>query len=106
MKVTGTGPGSTERTGGASGSRAVGANSEKRSPGRASEIESGVSDKVAISSRARDTARAKELAHSAPEMNNEERIARLKAAIEGGSYHADADKIADKLVDDHLFNSL
>jgi anti-sigma28 factor (negative regulator of flagellin synthesis) len=30
----------------------------------------------------------------------------LKAAIEGGSYKVDADKVADKLVDEHLFGGI
>ena len=33
---------------------------------------------------------------------NEEKVARLKAAIQNGSYKVDAEKIADKMVDEHI----
>jgi negative regulator of flagellin synthesis FlgM len=57
--------------------------------------------KTDISARGKEFARAKEVASGAPDVR-EEKIAELKRRIEAGHYHVDADKIADKLVDDHL----
>jgi negative regulator of flagellin synthesis FlgM len=56
---------------------------------------------ASISSKARDLASAKAAATSAPDVR-EERIAELKRKIASGSYHVDADKVADRLVDDHI----
>lgn len=108
MKVNGTGPGSTEQArniGGSSGAQTIGGAKDKRNPGRTSRAEGDITEKVAISGRAKDAAKAKELAMSAPD-TDEMRIAKLKSVIEGGNYKIDADKIADKLVDEHLFNSI
>ena len=66
-------------------------------------------DKVEISERAkvnvRDTAKAKELAKAAPDVD-EAKVAKLKAAIKNGSYKVDEDAIADRMVDDHLSFSI
>ena len=61
-------------------------------------------DKVAISSGAKDFAKAKEIASSAPDVD-EAKVARLKSAIDSGNYKIDTEKLADKLVDQHLFSS-
>ena len=108
MKVTGTTQGSLERASDLSKTSGAGALSgakEKRRSTRAPEIESGITDNVAISTRAKDAAKAKELASSAPDVD-EAKIARLKAAIQSGGYKVDAEKIADRLVDEHLNNSV
>lgn len=103
MKVTGNGPSSAEKT--REGSRAGGASAitgkDKRGSGRGEEIGSETSEKVAISARAKDVAKAMEAARSAPDID-EAKVARFKSAIQNGSYKADSDKIADRLVEDHL----
>ncbi len=54
-----------------------------------------------ISTQAKDMAKAKSVAASAPEVR-EERIAELKRRIESGEYKVNAEAVADKMVDDHL----
>lgn len=56
---------------------------------------------ASISSKARELASAKAVANSAPDVR-EDKIAALKQRIASGAYHVDADKIADRLVDDHI----
>ena len=104
MKVTGSTPGTTDRARdvtGTGGSEQVGGAKERRRGSKTPAPGSEVTEKVAISGKARDTARAKELATAAPDID-ETKVARLRAAIQGGSYSVDADQIADKLVDEHL----
>jgi negative regulator of flagellin synthesis FlgM len=108
MKVNGSGPGSidTARTiSGAGSAQTVTQSKERKDRSGMANIDSGVSDKVAISGRAKEAARVKELATSASDVD-EARIAKLRAAIEGGSYKMNAEAIADKLVDEHLFNTI
>lgn len=104
MKVNGTGPGSTDKARdvtGTSGAGAIGAPKNNRRGGKTDGVSSNVAERVAISSKAKDAAKAQEAARSAPDVD-EAKVARLKAAIQGGSYKVDADKIADRLVDEHL----
>ncbi|MEW6056014.1 MAG: flagellar biosynthesis anti-sigma factor FlgM [Bdellovibrionota bacterium] len=106
MKVPGTPTGSPERArniSNAGNTGAVAPSKERKQGGTpVADVDSKYADKVAISGRAKDAARAKEVASSAPDVD-EAKVARLKAAIEGKSYNIDADKIADRLVDEHLF---
>lgn len=108
MKVNNSSSGSTEKlrdSVGTTGTGAVNGNREKRPPMRSPEAGgSEYSEKVAISGKARDIAKAREAASSAPDID-EARVARLKAAIQNGSYKVDAEKVADRLVDDHLATS-
>lgn len=102
MKVSGTGPSSTENVRGTGGASAATEVREKRRGGKppgAGDIGSG--DKVSISSKAKDVAKATKIAKAAPDVD-EEKVARLKAAIQSGTYSVDADKIADRLVDEHM----
>lgn len=104
MKVTGTGPGSTDLArdvNGAGSAAAVTSNKERRRATIAPEVDSGVSDKVAISGKAKEAAKAKAVAVAAPDVN-EDKVAKLKAAVQNGTYRVDADKVADRLVDDHI----
>ncbi|MBI3544812.1 MAG: flagellar biosynthesis anti-sigma factor FlgM [Deltaproteobacteria bacterium] len=104
MKVTGSGAGPADRAGdigGAGKAGGVGAGSEKRRPGKSEEAGSDSSEKVAISSRARDIAKAKEAVGSGGDVD-EAKVAKFRAAIQNGSYKVDADKVADKMVDEHL----
>lgn len=57
--------------------------------------------KAEVSNRAREMATAKAAATAAPE-TREEKIAALKARIAEGKYKVDNQKVADRLVDDHV----
>ena len=54
-----------------------------------------------ISSKAKDMAKAKQIASDAPDVR-EAKIAELKEQIQNKKYNVGADAIADKLVDDHM----
>ena len=54
-----------------------------------------------ISAKAREFAKAQEVAASAPDVR-EEKIAELKRRIQSGSYSVDPNAIADRMVNDHL----
>lgn len=54
-----------------------------------------------ISTKARDLAKAKQVATEAPDVR-ESRIAELREKIQNKTYNVSADAIADRLVDDHL----
>lgn len=66
---------------------------------KSAQIES--SDKVQVSSRGKDVAKAKAIAMSTPDVD-EEKVEKLRAQIQSGSYKVDSDKVADKMVDHHL----
>jgi negative regulator of flagellin synthesis FlgM len=67
---------------------------------RASELSEKTSTdaKVNIPEGVKDFSRIKKAAMSAPEADNSEKIARLKAQIAAGSYEMDYDAIADKIL--------
>jgi negative regulator of flagellin synthesis FlgM len=54
--------------------------------------------KVSIPDGIKDFSRIKKAASSAPEVDNSEKIARLKAQIQAGSYEVDYDALADKIL--------
>lgn len=54
-----------------------------------------------ISARGKEFAKAKAIAESVPDIR-EERIAKLKEKIAAGKYKVDADKLAEKMVDEHM----
>lgn len=60
--------------------------------------------KVALSERAQDMKKIKEVAMRAPDVNAE-KVKKLQALIDGGNYKVDAGKVADKMVDSHLMMS-
>lgn len=62
----------------------------------------GVSDatKVNLSNRAQDIKKAKDIAMSTPDIN-EEKVARLQKLIDSGEYKTDAAAIAGKMLDEH-----
>ena len=74
------------------------ATNEARKTGYAEETDS--SAKSEISSRAKDFAKAREVAASAPDVR-EEKVAELKRRIQSGMYKVDADAIADRMIQDH-----
>ena len=56
---------------------------------------------VNVSERAQMMSKAKEIA-SSPMTVDEAKVARLQKMIDEGTYKVDADKIADRLVEEHL----
>ena len=57
--------------------------------------------KVEMSSRARDIARAKDIAmNSSPDID-EAKVARLQAMIDKGNYKVNAEAVAERLLDEH-----
>lgn len=69
-------------------------------PDRASEITDRTSAdaKVAIPEGVKDFSRIKKAATNAPDVDNSEKIARLKAQIQAGTYEVDYDGLADKIL--------
>lgn len=67
---------------------------------RASELSQKTSTdaKVSIPEGIKDFSRIKKAAMSAPDVDNSEKIARLKAQIAAGSYEVDYDGLADKIL--------
>ena len=57
--------------------------------------------KVELSTRAQDMKRIKEIASSAPDID-EAKVAKFQKMIDEGKYKVDAEAVADKMVDDHL----
>ncbi len=66
---------------------------EARAAERADDV-----DQAGISERARELSHANEMVASAPE-DRELRVQALRAAIENGKYHLDADVVAKKLME-------
>ncbi|MEN9724022.1 MAG: hypothetical protein RJB38_2008 [Pseudomonadota bacterium] len=67
-------------------------------------VDSGAT-KAEISSKAKDLAKAKEVAGQAPDVR-EDKIAELKARIAAGKYEVNAQAVADRLVDEHLSSGI
>jgi negative regulator of flagellin synthesis FlgM len=74
----------------------------KSNPNGASSTATQSSDaRAEISGRAREFARAKEVAMAAPDVRSD-RVAELKKKIAEGKYKVSAESIADRLVDEHI----
>lgn len=73
---------------------------ERNSTERASELQAktGSDARVNIPEGVKDFSRIKKAAMSAPEVDNSEKIARLKAQIQAGTYEVDYDGLADKIL--------
>ena len=73
---------------------------QRNSMERASELTEKTSTdaKVNIPEGVKDFSRIKKAAMSAPEADNSEKIARLKAQIAAGTYEVDYDALADKIL--------
>ena len=67
---------------------------------RASELmdKTATDAKVSIPEGVREFSRIKKAAMAAPEPDNSEKIARLKAQIQAGTYEVDYDGLADKIL--------
>lgn len=68
----------------------------KKNSGFGGGVSSG--DNVDISSRAREMNRAKSLLDGVPDMRTE-KVVKLKTDIESGTYHVDAGKVAEKMIE-------
>ena len=54
--------------------------------------------KVNIPNQIRDFSKIKKVADATPEVNNADKIARLKAQIQAGNYEPDYDAVADRIL--------
>lgn len=90
-------PTSTESAKG--GSQVAGA-PDRNSVERSSELSSKTAGdaQVSIGDGVKDFSRIKKAAMAAPETDNTEKIARLKAQIAAGTYEVDYDGLADKIL--------
>lgn len=70
------------------------------SPQRRTEIENLTSRdaKVSIASAVKDYAQIRKAVDMAPEIDNSDKVARLKQQIQSGTYSIDYDKLADKML--------
>lgn len=73
---------------------------ERNTPDRAGELSARTSQdaKVSIPDGVRDFSRIKKAAANAPEIDNSDKIARLRAQIQAGEYNIDYDGLADKML--------
>ena len=62
-------------------------------------------EKVELSARAREIQRAKKLIEQLPDIR-EERVARIKAQVERGTYRVSSRQVADKLLRESLIDQL
>ena len=58
--------------------------------------------KVQINDSVKDFARIKKIVEHAPDINNQDKIARLKREIQAGEYRIDYDALADKIINSGL----
>jgi negative regulator of flagellin synthesis FlgM len=58
--------------------------------------------KVSIGDGIKDFSKIKRVANAAPEIDNTDKIARLKAQIQGGTYEVDYDALADKILSEEF----
>ncbi|MDD0854820.1 flagellar biosynthesis anti-sigma factor FlgM [Halobacteriovorax sp. GB3] len=77
---------------------------KRNSPDRVKELNTyAKSDsKVDISDAIKDFAKIKRVADSAPEVDNSDKIARLKSQIQAGTYKVDYDALADKILSEEV----
>ena len=82
------------------GGKQVSGIENRNSADRASEIVDRTSSdaQVSLGDGVKDFARIKKAAMNAPEPDNSEKIARLKAQIAAGTYEVDYDGLADKIL--------
>ncbi len=73
---------------------------QRNAPARMKELESTSRGhaKVDIPNAVRDYAKIKKAVDQAPDIDNSDKIAKLKQQIQSGSYSVDYDKLADKIL--------
>lgn len=74
---------------------------KRNDPSRVDELNAKTSDhaKVSINEPIKDFSRIKKAVDTAPEVDNSDRIAALKAQINAGTYNIDYDALADKMLE-------
>jgi negative regulator of flagellin synthesis FlgM len=74
---------------------------KRNTPDRTSEIQQNSSEhvKVNIPRKVKDFSTIKKAVHNAPDIDNTEKMARLKSQINNGTYQVDYDALADKLLE-------
>jgi negative regulator of flagellin synthesis FlgM len=74
---------------------------KRNSDARKAELEafSGTDAKVDIGDAIKDFSRIKKVADAAPEIDNTDKIARLKSEIQAGTYKVDAEALADRILE-------
>src|SRR5690606_21783097 len=77
---------------------------KQNSPEKATEItiKTAQDAKVTIGDGIKDFSKIKRVADAAPEIDNSEKIARLKAQIQAGTYEVDYDALADKMLSEEF----
>lgn len=60
--------------------------------------------KVDVSAKAQEMKKAKEIATNTPDVD-EAKVAKFQALVDSGKYKVDAEKVADKVVDEYLKDS-
>lgn len=72
----------------------------RNSPERAKELKdlTNLDAKVNINNAVKDYARIKKAVDAAPEVDNSDKIAKLKSQIQNGTYKVDYDALADKIL--------
>lgn len=60
--------------------------------------------KVDLSERAQDVRKAKEMAMASPDVD-QAKVEKFRKLIDDGQYKVDAKAVADRLVDEHMFNT-
>ncbi len=67
----------------------------------ANDLEKVDAAKIALSDRAQDMKKIKEIALKAPDVNMD-KVKKFQALVDSGQYKVDSGKVADKMVDSHL----
>lgn len=77
---------------------------KKNTPEKATEItiKTAQDAKVTIGDGIKDFSKIKKVANAAPEIDNTDKIARLKAQIQAGTYEIDYDALADKMLSEEF----
>jgi negative regulator of flagellin synthesis FlgM len=77
---------------------------KRNDPQKAQEIadKAAVHTNVTINDSIKDFAKIKKIADSPVEVDNSEKIARLKAQINAGTYNIDYDAVADKILENEF----
>ncbi|MGZ3691658.1 MAG: flagellar biosynthesis anti-sigma factor FlgM [Pseudobdellovibrio sp.] len=85
-------------------SAAGGVNKNAKASSVAPSIEGSQATKVELSSRAQDVQKIKELAKNSPDVDMD-KVEKFKRLIADGQYKVDAKAIADRMVDEHMFEA-
>src|SRR4051812_33354035 len=93
------------KTKGAQKRGSVSGKTSEASPKDISSLENLGSAKVKLSERAQDMKKVRSNVDSTPDVD-EAKVAKFKSMIAKGEYKVDAQKVADKMVDEHAYGEL